>query len=281
MNIEHIVSRRSFLGSLVAAAGGKLAAAGFKPIPLGLELYSVRHALMKDLPGTVRGVAKMGYSCVEFYGPYSQWTRGEARQVRAELDQLGVRCHSTHNGLGSFTPQGLPQAIELNRILGARYMVLASPGEVKDAEGWKRVAETLNRANVTLERNGLNAGYHNHDAEWKPAGGGKPMEILAGALDRSIMLQLDVGTCVEAGSDPVAWIRQNPGRIRSLHLKDWSPEQGYKALFGQGVAPWKQIFAAAESVGGVEYYLMEQETSDGPEMEAVRQDFAAYGKLRA
>ena len=94
------------------------------------------------------------------------------------------------------------------------------------------------------------------------------------------MLQLDVGTCVEAGSDPVAWIEANPGRIRSLHLKDWSPALGYKALFNEGSAPWQKIFDAAESVGGAEYYLIEQEQSGNP-LEAVQVCLANYRKLRA
>ena len=64
----------------------------------------------------------------------------------------------------------------------------------------------LNTANETMSKDGLHAGYHNHDAEWKPIDGTKPMVVLADSTDKSIMLQLDVGTCVEAGSDPVAWI---------------------------------------------------------------------------
>ena len=132
------------------------------------------------------------------------------------------------------------------------------------------MAETLNRANDTLKGQGLHAGYHNHDAEWKPVDGKKPMELLAATLDKSIMLQLDVGTCLAAGSDPVAWINRNPGRIRSMHVKDWSPQKGYKVLTGEGIAPWKKLFAAAEKAGGIEYYLIEQEGSDYPEMETAR-----------
>jgi sugar phosphate isomerase/epimerase len=92
------------------------------------------------------------------------------------------------------------------------------------------------------------------------------------------MLQLDVGTCLQAGSDPVAWIKANPGRIRSLHLKDWSsdPAKGFKVLFGEGSADWKNIFAAAESVGGVEYYLLEQEGSRFSEIETARRCLAAF-----
>jgi sugar phosphate isomerase/epimerase len=77
----------------------------------------------------------------------------------------------------------------------------------------------------------------------------------------------------------VAWIEKNPGRIRSLHLKDWAPEKGYRVLFGEGVAPWKKIFDAAENGGGVEYYLIEQEGSDYPELETAERCLVAYRNL--
>jgi sugar phosphate isomerase/epimerase len=252
-----------------------------KHIPIGLELYSVRADLQKDLMGTVRGVAQMGYECVEFYAPYYDWTIDYAKQVRNELDTLGIHCYSTHNSPDSFQPDGIAKAVELNQALGSRYIVLASPGDVADLDGWKRVADLLNSANQTMARQGLHAGYHNHDAEWKPVGGHKPIEIIAANTDQTIMLQLDVGTCLETGNDPVAWVKANPGRIRSMHLKDWSSAKGYKVMFGEGVAPWKRLLVAAEEKGGVEYLLIEQEESDVSEMEAARRCLAAYRRLRA
>jgi sugar phosphate isomerase/epimerase len=277
-----VYSRRNFLGLLAAAPLGAatVAAAAAKHIPIGLELYSVRNDLAKDLAGTVRQVAQMGYECVEFYAPYYNWTPSEAKKVRREMDNLGIRCYSTHNDPKSFTPEGIGKAMELNRVLGTRYIVMASAGDMTTIEGWKRVAETLNKANHTMAAHGLHAGYHNHDLEWKPLDGQKPIEILAANTDKSIMLQFDVGTCLEAGSDPVAWIKHNPGRIRSLHLKNWSPTGGYKVLFSEGVAPWKKIFAAAESVGGVEYYLIEQEGSRYSEMKTARLCLQEYRSLR-
>jgi len=239
----------------------------------------VRKDLKADLPGTLDKVAKLGYQCVEFFAPYYQWTPEFAKDVRKQLDSLGVRCYSTHNELHSFTPDGVNKAIELNKILGTQYIVLAHPGKVEGVDGWKKIAGDLNSGNQVMERSGLHAGYHNHDLEWKPIDGQKPMEILASNTDKSIMLQLDVGTCVEAGSDPVAWIESQPGRIRSLHLKDWAPGKGYHVLFGEGVCPWKKIFAAAQKVGGVEYYLIEQEGSDYSEMDTAKRCLANYKKL--
>jgi sugar phosphate isomerase/epimerase len=275
---SHTLSRRALLGSL-AAVPLAFAESGAKHIPIGLELYSVRDDLKKDQKATLQAVAKMGYECVEFFSPYFEWTPDYAKEVRKQLDDLGLRCYSTHNGSASFSSAGLPKAIDLNHVLGAKYVVLAHPGDVNGIDGWKTVVETLNQADSKMRGSGLHAGYHNHDLEWKPVEGQRPMDLLASGTSKGIMLQLDVGTCLETGNDPVAWIEKNPGRIRSLHLKDWSAQKGYRVLFGEGSAQWKAIFAAARKVGGAEYFLIEQEGSDYPELETADRCLVAYKNI--
>jgi sugar phosphate isomerase/epimerase len=220
----------------------------------------------------------MGYQCVEFYAPYFDWTESQTKDMRKLLDDLGIRCYSTHNDSSYLGAEKISRARDLNLILGCKYVVMASSHEKSGLDGWKTVADSLNVAAEKLEPSGLQAGYHNHQAEFTPEGGVRPIEILAKNTKASVILQLDVGTCIEAGSDPVAWIRANPGRIRSLHLKEWSPEQGkgYSVLFGEGVAKWKAIFEAAEAVGGVEYYLIEQEGSRFPELETAKKCLEAF-----
>lgn len=298
------LSRRDFLARTSAAAallaGGAALESALAPtasagalnsalrLPIGIELYAVRTELARDLPNTLRTVKQLGYQVVEFYAPYTQWTLPYAKTVRTMLDDLGLRCHSTHNGMGSLTPGDLmTKVIEINQILGARHIVLASPPfERGTVDDWKRLAAGLTAAADTLRPHGLFAGYHNHDAEWAMVDGGQRiMELIAANTPNDLVLQLDVGTCVKAGADPVAWIRANPGRIRSAHLKDWAPgpdaqEKGYRVLFGEGVAPWQQIVGALESGGGVEFYLMEQEGSRFPEFETAKRCLATWRKLR-
>src|SRR6266404_1728163 len=271
------LSRRAFV-ALSAMLPYTLAHAGSPSIPVGLELYSVRNTLKQDLEGTVRAVAQLGYQCVEFYAPYFDWTEAQTKQMRKLLDDLGIHCYSTHNDEKYFSAENINRARDMNLILGAKYMVMAYSEPKSGLDGWKAIADKLNATAEKLEPSGLKPGYHNHQAEWKPVEGQRPMEILAKNTKPSVMLQLDVGTCLEAGADPVAWIRANPGRIHSLHLKDWSPDpaKGYQVLFGEGSADWKNIFAAAESVGGVEYYLLEQEGSRFGEMETARRCLEAY-----
>lgn len=278
-----MISRRSFLTSMAAASAILPAVAQRKKIPVGLELYSVRQDLAKDLMGTVRTVAKMGYEVVEFYSPYYAWTAEYAGEVRKLLDDLGVRCLSTHNDARSFSPEGIDKAIELNKILGSKYIVMASPGSAVTTDDWKKVAERLNAGNEKMKSAGIRAGYHNHQLEFKALEGTRPIDVIAENTEKGILLQLDVGTCVEVGQDPVAWIEKNPGRFNCIHCKDWSPEpgKGYRVMFGDGAAPWKEIFEAAESTGGVEFYLIEQEGADITEFEAAEKCLANFRKLRS
>lgn len=306
--VDH-VSRRNFLAAATAAVPAVMLAQSVgapevaaqavapaaapaeqgKKFPIGLELYSVRGELARDLPNTLRAVAKIGYEIVEFYAPYYDWTFPYAKTVRTLMDDLGLRCYSTHNRINSFTPgDTMAKAIELNQIIGSRLLVMASaPGYANGLEGWKRLCGELTTAVEQFKPHGLAAGFHNHQTEWVALDGDKRiMDVLAANTPKEFVLQLDVGTCVHAGADPVAWIKANPGRIKVIHLKDWAPgtraqEKEYRVLFGEGTSPWKEIVAAAESVGGVEFYLMEQEGSRYPEFETAQRCFDAWKKFRA
>jgi sugar phosphate isomerase/epimerase len=287
------LSRREFLAmaagipasaivSAYAAGFSEMASGGAK-IPVGLELYSVREELKRDPESTIRAVAKMGYQCVEFYAPYFDWTEDQTKSMRRLLDDLGVRCYSTHNDAAYFNRENLPRARDMNLVLGSKYMVMASSEPKTTLDEWRKLGDSLNSIADQLEPFGLRPGYHNHQPEFTPLDGKRPMEVLAESTKPSVMLQLDVGTCIAAGADPVAWIRSHPGRIRSIHCKDWAPgaDKGYKVLFGEGVADWKAIFAAAETGGGVEYYLVEQEGSRYPELDTARKCLEAFNRAHS
>jgi sugar phosphate isomerase/epimerase len=278
------LSRRSFLALSAAAPFAlRYPLAPAKTPPIGIELYSVRNALKQDLQGTVRAVAQMGYQCVEFFSPYYEWTEAQAKDMRKLMDDLGIHCYSTHNDGANLKKENIEKTRALNTILGCKYVVVASAKPADGPDGWNAVADLLNAGDELLAPSGLKTGYHNHEREFTPVDGKRPIETIAAQTKKSVMLQLDVGTCIQAGSDPVAWIKQNPGRIHSLHLKDWSPapDKGFKVLFSEGAAKWTEIFAAAESVGGAEYYLMEQEGSRLSETDTAKACLDAYKKLRA
>jgi len=300
---RHAMSRRFFLGAAGAVSLRLASAAG--SVPVGLALFTVQDELLKDLPGTLRAVAKMGYQSVDFTsnynGPllgYFGWTAQQAKDVRKVLDDLGIRCNTTHNDGPSLTAEGLPKAIEINHIIGSKYLVVsgnrnpvlgissgrmnAGAGKATGLEGWKVVADQLASFSGKIQAGGLRLGYHNHPGEFTPIDGKRPMDVIAANTPKEVMLQLCVGACVSAQSDPVAWIKANPGRFQSIHCKDWAPgaDRGFDTLFGEGVSPWPQIFAVAESVGGVEEYLIEQLRSPFPSFETAQRCMANWKKLK-
>jgi sugar phosphate isomerase/epimerase len=174
------LSRREFLGiaaTLPFAAASLRAAA--KNVPVGLELYSVRGELAKDLLGTVTAVGKMGYEVVEFYAPYLDWTTETAKDVRKRLDDLGLKCLSTHNNGPSFTDDGLKKAIELNQIIGSKNVIMASAPRAAGIDAWKTLAGQLTAISEKLKPLGMATGYHNHQVEWRPLEGQRPMDVIA------------------------------------------------------------------------------------------------------
>ena len=275
MTTEDSISRRLFL-ALLGAAPLTLA----NPRAKG-RLNSIRFAtsLETTLMGTCAPLQKWDMRWWSFTPLTRLDARLRQRSPKAPND-LGIRCFSTHNSATALGPEGLGKAIELNQILGAKFIVMASAGRARGLDGWKAVGDTLSRASEILLPLGMRAGFHNHKLEFVPLDGKRPMEVIAAHTPRR-WLQLDVGTCVEAGSDPIAWINAHPGRINSLHCKDWAAGEGkgYRVLFGEG-ATWKEIFEAAETVGGVEFYLIEQEGSRFPAMETAERCLGTWKKLQ-
>jgi sugar phosphate isomerase/epimerase len=280
-----VINRRQHIKKIFAApfalstlARLQAQAANF---PIGVQLFTLRNDLEKELPAVLKQVSGAGYKYIEFYVPfYFTWTLDRAQEVRMQMEDADLRCTSTHNTMDAFTEQGIGKAIELNQTLGARTVISARRPMVSNLDGWKQVADVLNKGNEKLRAAGLRAAYHNTAVEWKSMEGQTPMDVLMANTDPTFGHQLDVGTCVAAGADPVTWIKAHPGRIRSLHLKDWSPAKEYGVLFGQGKVPWREVFTAAEDKGGAEFYVIEQETSVEPPLDAVRQDLERYRALR-
>jgi len=281
-----IVTRRSFfalLGTTPLAFRALAAERGSrKKIPIGLQMYSVRDDEKRDLMGTLKGLREMGYECVEFWSPYFNWTTERAREVRQQLDDLGLRCYSIHTDRQHFADEHLPHVIEMNHILGSRYVIMAHAGPQKDLDGWRRTAEVLAKSTPKLKAANLGCGYHNWDVDFRPVEGTRPIDILTKDTPKEVAFQLDVATCLAAGADPLAFIRANPGRIKTYHIKDWSDDRqkNYRVLLGEGIGRWKELFDVAEKVGGVEHYLIEQEGSRFSQMETAKRCLETFKSLR-
>jgi sugar phosphate isomerase/epimerase len=248
-------------------------------IPIGLQLYSVREDCQRDLRGTLEAVAGMGYEGVDFAGYYGYG----AKEIRAMLDDLGLRAAGCHTGLPTLMGDELLQTIEFNQILGNRYLIVPGlPEEYRNSrEAWRRTADLFNEIAVQLEPVGMFTGYHNHAIEFTPYEDGlTPWDVVYGNTVERVVMQIDVGNALHGGGDPLACLQRYPGRALTVHLKEYAAGRD-KVILGEGDVDWPQVFSEVETQGKTEWYIVEQETYPYPPLESVRrclENLKAMGK---
>jgi len=281
---DHTFSRRGFLA--MAAAAAPCLQAQTRRIPVGLLIYAVLADWKKDFDGTLTAVAQMGYEGVEFT-QYEKWTPEKAKETRKLMDGLRMKVFATHTEPEYFVPgDQMKSMIELNQILGTQTVCCVrglaetptSIGYHAKAAGndaWKELTDVLQRAAETLKKSKMGCSFHNHAVEFQPKDGVKPIDILAKSKD--LTFHIDVNVCRRAGSDPVAFMKQYPKKTDSLLLTDGPPDAARHAPpLGKGDTNWKEVFAAAESVGGVKYYLLTHGATELTPLETVKRDLEQY-----
>lgn len=283
------VTRRQFLkGSLVAATALSLrpwlaaTAAGGREIPISLQLYSVRNDCGKNFDATLAWAAKAGFAGVEFAGYHTYG--GKAKELRAKLDELGLKAAGTHIGTGSFRGDALQKAIDFHQIIGCKFLIVPGDGSFTDPEKSKALAELFNKTAETLKPLGLYCGYHNHTGEFKKDPSGKAYyDLFAERTSKDVVLQQDCGWTAAAGLDPVEIMKRYPGRMKITHFKPTvvNKEAGKKAIIGQDSVNWPAVITACRDIGGTEWITLEQEAyPDGKTpMECTELSLAGLKKL--
>lgn len=243
-------------------------------IPIGLELYSVRHELAEDAAGTIQAVAAMGYEGVEFAGP----PQHEAAELRKMLDDTGLVCCGWHTPFNLVLDDALEQTIAFNQTLGNRFVIVPGiPGELRETrDAWRKMADFFNALADKLAPHGMKTGYHNHHIEFTELDGEKPWDTFFANTRPEVVMQLDTGNAASGGGDPVAILEAYPGRATTVHLKPWHAERGaedhhagFQPIIGDDTLPWADIFRLCETTGGTEWYIVEYESDAYPPLESV------------
>jgi sugar phosphate isomerase/epimerase len=272
--IKHNFSRRQFGAIAGAGLAGVLRAAGRK-IPIGVQLYSVRQLCAKDFPGTLAGVAKLGYEGVEFAGYYDR----TAAEVKKMLDDNGLKCCGTHIGVDTLLGDNFARTVEFNQTIGNRYLICPGLPEKYRAsrEAWRETAKLFTEISQKLKPHKMLVGYHNHAIEFKPLDGENPWDTFFGNAGKDVVMQLDIGHAVHAGADPAAVLKRYPGQAKTVHVKDYSPTKR-DALIGDGEVKWKDVLAACRGVASTEWYIIEEESNAYPGLDGIAQSLK---KLKA
>jgi len=282
------LSRRTFLKTTAASIAAACAVGSGcdgemtlgkskRKIPLGLQLYSVRSECEKDLPGTIKAVADIGYQGVEFAGYYDY----SAKDLRKLLDDNGLKCCGTHAQLDTLLGDKLPKTIEFNKIIGNKYLIVPwlDPNKYNSVEGWKNAADMFNELAEKVEPHKMQVGYHNHSHEFKPVDGQVPWDIFFGNTRKDVIMQCDTGNAMIGGGEVIPYLKRYPGRAVTIHLKEYSATNK-NAIIGEGDIPWEELLNLCETIGGTKWYIIEEEKDVYPPLKAAELCYKNFRKLR-
>ena len=278
-----MTSRRDTLKTLAALVAAGLVPRTARTLPwsadsidrVGVQLYTVRSAMGKDVPGTLRAVAKLGYREVEFAGYF----RNSPADVRRMLDDNGLTSPSTHLGLDDVRAR-FGEVAETAHVVGHHYLTVASLDlrTIKTLDDWKKVADTFNAAGRSANGAGLRFAYHNHAIEFAPVGGQIPMDVLIAGTDPSLVtFEMDLYWVTKAGYDPRTYFARFPGRFELVHVKDSKGAPAHTMTeVGAGTMDWKGILAQHRQAGIKHYFVEHDEPADA--LESIR---VSYNYLKA
>jgi sugar phosphate isomerase/epimerase len=237
-------------------------------IPVGVQVYSVRDDAAKDLPGTLRALAKMGYEGVEYAGYYQR----TAKELRALQDDFGLKCCGTHTGMETLKGDELKRTMDFNEELGNRFLIVPwlPPERRATLQAWIDTAREFNELAERVKARGFRVGYHNHHEEFRPIEGEtSAWEMFYRHTTPDVVMQFDTGNARHGNADPVPYLRRHRGRSVTIHLKPFSSTNP-AAPIGSDELPWAEIFDACEHGGGTEWYIVEHESDPVSPLEAVR-----------
>jgi sugar phosphate isomerase/epimerase len=251
--------------STSASAGGAAAAraaGGFTLAQVGLQLYTVRDAMAKDVDGTLAQIASAGYKLVETAGMYDR----TAADLRAMFDKHGIRTVSGHYPLADL--EKAPDTMFATaKTLGQEYVVVPwLDPSLRTAETFGSLPSRLNKLGEQARAAGLKIAYHNHDFEFENYGASTTVmeRLLANTDPALVSFELDGYWAFKAGREPAELVARYPGRFVLLHLKDSTAAPAKEfADVGKGVIDFKRFIAAAQR-NGLRYAFVERDVSPDP-----------------
>lgn len=256
-----------------------------KTFGVGLQLYTIRDAMGKDVPGSLKMVSDTGYKYLEMAnyanGKFYGYLPVEFKKI---VNDLGMEIISSH---ASVKPEGITtdeakKMAEDHANVGAKYCMqpYVDDKDRKSIAGYQKMVAEWNKVGKVMKENGVQFGYHNHNFEFGPLEGKIPyFDVFLAEMDKDLMtMELDLFWATKAGINPVDLFNKYPGRFQLFHMKDMYTKEApfFKtasndfAPVGAGVIDFKAILAA-KNIAGMKYMFVEQDsTKDGKPFDAIK-----------
>ncbi|MFN0120748.1 MAG: sugar phosphate isomerase/epimerase family protein [Blastocatellia bacterium] len=280
-NPDHKLPRRDFvrLGA-AAVAGVALPAipAKWKKLPIATQAWCVRKMMATDIPGTLSAVAKLGYQGIELENAFGK----SGAEWRKQLDAAGLKACGFHHRLTELQGDQLQKSIEFSQAIGNRNLIIRSlpPDTYKSRELMMKTANAVNEIADKLAPHKLRVGYHNHTTDFNKLAGEYWWNLFADATRKNVILQYDTGNASEMeGVDVISFLKRNKGRTVSMHVKPFS-RKNPDAYLGADELNWNEIMKAVETVGGLEWYIIEYEREAFPPLESLKANLDLFKKMR-
>lgn len=236
--------------------------------PLGVQTYTFRNHLPKDVAGTLDKIKEMGFTEIESGPPQGM----SAETYKRMCDERGIKITSTGAGYEQLVNN--PQDIaNLAKVLGASYVMCAwiphKSGNFT-LENAKKAVEDFNKIGKVMKENGLTFCYHDHGYEFQPYGKGTLLDYIIQNTDPNyVSFEMDVLWTLHGGGDPVKLLKKYKGRWKLMHLKDLkkgvqgdltghTPAEN-DVVLGTGQADFSKILKIAKKVG-VQHCFIEDES---------------------
>ncbi|QJR82284.1 sugar phosphate isomerase/epimerase [Alteromonas pelagimontana] len=244
---------------------------------VSVQLYSVKDSLKADFKGTLEQIANLGFDGVEFagdFGPYAEDPEG----LKDYLASIGLQASGAHVGIDQLK-NNFDNTTDFYKKLGASWLIIPWDDRAFNGDDVKAVAEDLSALAEKLKPLDMRVGFHNHAQEWQDYGDASYLEYLAENTPKSVILQQDVGWTIDAGEDPIAFVKHYPGRTLTTHFKsDVAEDSQYVPIIGKDNIDWKAVYTATITDGGAKWIVIEQEEYPNglSPMEALTQSKAGF-----
>jgi sugar phosphate isomerase/epimerase len=271
------MNRRAFVQSLTATAVGVGAAphrvlAARRLERIGLELYSVRHAMQANPERTLAAVRAIGYTDVELLWSWRNFGRSP-QQVRDTLAHEGLRAPSAHISPTTILV-GWERSLDTAKLLGHEYLIVPSleADMGLSLDDWREWADRFNVAGAVARRAGVWLAFHNEPDHMKPIDGKVPYDVFVERTDPSVVrLQLDTGNMLQGGGDPMQYLGKYRDRYWSFHLKDVVADRSSDTELGTGTFDFKRFLAAIPDIARKHCHVEQENGRD--ELASARTDF--------
>jgi sugar phosphate isomerase/epimerase len=265
--------------AVVLAPAMRATAASWKKVPIGTQLWCVRKQLATDIPGTLKAVGALGYEAVELENAFGK----SGAEWKGYLEAAHLKACGFHHRLSELQGDKLAASVEFNQAIGNRNLIIRSlaPAVYTSADLLKKTADEVNQVAEALKPHQMRVGYHNHTTDFGRIDGEYWWNRFADQTSKDVILQFDTGNASEAeGVTPQSFIKRNVGRTLSMHVKPFSKKDP-NAYLGSDELDWPAIMTAAETVGGIEWYIIEYEKEGVPPLESLKANLELFKKLRS